>query len=543
MIRMAGLIRCAVLSMICLSLVAACAGHGERKAHKALRPAVSDTQAAQEGDVRLYNAYVQNGRTVRLQIQASTSLTTDIARQALARDFDALYFLLKAAPEAVVRVETVCPSQAGRQAGAIVRYLQEGCNLASGRIMSAGYDSPAVTTCSAVITVTAPHKAVAQQNGVMASRAASPHESRPIPSQEHNRGETPSESPPDMEYTYHFSSGSTSLEKELREGIAAIARRMQADHGLKAVIEGHTDNVGSADNNMLLSYQRALSMQIALITAYGIEPERIQVKGLGEEYPVADNGSPEGRSMNRRVRVVFTSVKPSAAHTAATRTGLPAGEHAVLSSRASSTPLPPYGDSSDVTSPSHDVVGVTFGLTENRGHFVATSLRNTRNNDVQLAKVRYEPLPQNPRRYRIEISVSKCTLWLYEIMSDGSKRLLRPFKVATAKRGTPWPKGEGVVTEIDFDPWWYPTQNMVNRARKLGKRLVPVPPGASDNPMGAFKIHLSHRNAGGAYRIHGTNQPWQIGKRVSLGCIRMHNDEGLELARIIPVGTQVVIGY
>lgn len=160
-----------------------------------------------------------------------------------------------------------------------------------------------------------------------------------------------------------------------------------------------------------------------------------------------------------------------------------------------------------------------------------------------MATTSYTSLHQEPRRFRIEVSISKCTLWLYEILPDGSKKLVRPFQVATAKPGTPWPKGEGRITGIDFSPWWYPTENMKRQARRIGKRLVPVPPGSTRNPMGDVKIMLSHIEDGGAYRIHGTNQPWLIGKRVSLGCIRMRNEEGLELARTVPVGTVVDIQY
>ena len=143
-------------------------------------------------------------------------------------------------------------------------------------------------------------------------------------------------------------------------------------------------------------------------------------------------------------------------------------------------------------------------------------------------------------QYRIEISISQCKLWLYEVFESGEEVLLHTFDVATAREGWPYPKGEGRVVDIQFDPWWHPTANMIRRAAKEGKTLHATRPGSSANPMGAFKIILSHGNG---YRIHGTNKPSQIGKRVSQGCIRMHNDEGLLMARLISVGTEVNIIY
>lgn len=145
------------------------------------------------------------------------------------------------------------------------------------------------------------------------------------------------------------------------------------------------------------------------------------------------------------------------------------------------------------------------------------------------------------REFEIEVSISSCRLWLYISNPDGTRSLARTYDVATAGEGVPVPYGEGFITGIDFNPWWYPTASMINRAQNQGRTLVPVPPGSSANPMGAFKIHLSHGGADGAFRIHGTNRPAQIGSRVSLGCVRMHNDEGLQLAHLVHVGTPVTI--
>jgi OOP family OmpA-OmpF porin len=68
-------------------------------------------------------------------------------------------------------------------------------------------------------------------------------------------------------------------------------------------VEGHTDNVGSNEDNLVLSEERALSC-LEYLLSRGIDPDRMEYRGLGAGKPIADNDSPEGRERNRRV--VFT---------------------------------------------------------------------------------------------------------------------------------------------------------------------------------------------------------------------------------------------
>ncbi|HWI55285.1 MAG TPA: L,D-transpeptidase [Desulfobacteria bacterium] len=81
----------------------------------------------------------------------------------------------------------------------------------------------------------------------------------------------------------------------------------------------------------------------------------------------------------------------------------------------------------------------------------------------------------------------------------------------------------------------------------IGKILTTTPTGTfriinkAPNPGGPFGVMwmgLSRPH----YGIHGTNNPQSIGKQVSKGCVRMHNRDVLELARIVPIGTPVTIG-
>jgi len=146
--------------------------------------------------------------------------------------------------------------------------------------------------------------------------------------------------------------------------------------------------------------------------------------------------------------------------------------------------------------------------------------------------------------YSIEVSVSRCRLYLYKTFPDG-KRLVKEYAAATAKKGLgTYPLGDGYVTKIEFQPAWLPTaySRWYFKVTKNIDLPAFVPPGHPQNYMGSFKIHLSHQTSkGSVYRIHGNNDPSLVGKRVTGGCIRMHNGEGEELARKISVGTKVVI--
>ncbi|MDD2731117.1 MAG: L,D-transpeptidase [Candidatus Portnoybacteria bacterium] len=146
--------------------------------------------------------------------------------------------------------------------------------------------------------------------------------------------------------------------------------------------------------------------------------------------------------------------------------------------------------------------------------------------------------------YSIEVSVSRCRLYLYDI-SAGGKRLVKEYAAATAKKGLGvYPSGNGYVTKIEFQPAWLPTAYSRWYFKTAKNIDLPafIPPGHPQNYMGSFKIHLSHQTSkGSVYRIHGNNDSSLIGKRVTGGCIRLHNGEGEELAGRISVGTKVII--
>ena len=101
----------------------------------------------------------------------------------------------------------------------------------------------------------------------------------------------------------NFDTGKSDIKPESKGIIDQIAALLQAHPELKVSIEGHTDNVGTPQSNKTLSLQRAKSVMNAVVQK-GIAATRLTAVGWGQEKPIADNRSEEGRAKNRRVEIV-----------------------------------------------------------------------------------------------------------------------------------------------------------------------------------------------------------------------------------------------
>ncbi len=100
-----------------------------------------------------------------------------------------------------------------------------------------------------------------------------------------------------------FDSGKWDLKADGTATAKEIVAMLKAAPQLRIAIEGHTDNVGQAAANKTLSDNRAKSVMAALVSG-GIDAKRLSATGFGQEKPVADNRSEEGRAKNRRVELV-----------------------------------------------------------------------------------------------------------------------------------------------------------------------------------------------------------------------------------------------
>jgi len=101
----------------------------------------------------------------------------------------------------------------------------------------------------------------------------------------------------------NFDTGKWDLKADGRATVAEIVTMLKGAPTLRIAIEGHTDNVGQAAANKALSEKRAQSVMAAIV-AGGIDAKRLSAAGVGQERPIADNRSEEGRAKNRRVELV-----------------------------------------------------------------------------------------------------------------------------------------------------------------------------------------------------------------------------------------------
>ncbi|MDA7946960.1 MAG: L,D-transpeptidase [Hyphomicrobiaceae bacterium] len=127
------------------------------------------------------------------------------------------------------------------------------------------------------------------------------------------------------------------------------------------------------------------------------------------------------------------------------------------------------------------------------------------------------------------------------LVSIGDRRL---YKILPGNRAISYPiaipnneafwSGTLPVTRKAVNPSWTPTAQM----RRENPKLPPfVPGGHPRNPMGVRALYLGST----LYRIHGTDAPWLIGRSVSRGCIRMYNEDVIDLYNRTNVGTKVVV--
>lgn len=97
-----------------------------------------------------------------------------------------------------------------------------------------------------------------------------------------------------------FETASAALRDGSREQLAAVAAILAAYPAVKLKLGGYTDNVGDPAANLKLSRERADNVLGALVQL-GVAPDRLSAEGYGEQFPIGDNTTPEGRAMNRRI--------------------------------------------------------------------------------------------------------------------------------------------------------------------------------------------------------------------------------------------------
>jgi lipoprotein-anchoring transpeptidase ErfK/SrfK len=119
--------------------------------------------------------------------------------------------------------------------------------------------------------------------------------------------------------------------------------------------------------------------------------------------------------------------------------------------------------------------------------------------------------------------------YLYLVQGDG--KAMR-YGVGVGRPGFTW-SGTKTITAKKEWPAWTPPPEMLARRPDLPRHME----GGPENPLGARAMYLGSS----LYRIHGSNEPWTIGTNVSSGCIRMRNEDVIDLYGRVGVGTRVVV--
>ena len=137
--------------------------------------------------------------------------------------------------------------------------------------------------------------------------------------------------------------------------------------------------------------------------------------------------------------------------------------------------------------------------------------------------------PQKPGTIVIDTTQN----FLFLVEKNGKARR---YGVGTGKPGFEW-SGTHKITNKREWPDWRPPAEMIKREAAKGRYLPTYLAGGMENPLGARALYIGNTE----YRIHGTNQPWTIGGAVSSGCIRMRNEDVVDLYERVNVGTTVEV--
>jgi lipoprotein-anchoring transpeptidase ErfK/SrfK len=122
---------------------------------------------------------------------------------------------------------------------------------------------------------------------------------------------------------------------------------------------------------------------------------------------------------------------------------------------------------------------------------------------------------------------------LYYVLPGGQAAL---YPVGVGREGFTWTGSNRITRKAEW-PDWRPPQAMIERELRKGKVIPAFMPGGPDNPLGARALYIGSTQ----FRIHGTTQPWSIGRAASSGCIRMFNEHVIELYDQVREGALVVV--
>jgi lipoprotein-anchoring transpeptidase ErfK/SrfK len=165
---------------------------------------------------------------------------------------------------------------------------------------------------------------------------------------------------------------------------------------------------------------------------------------------------------------------------------------------------------------------------------------------IEIPALPLDQIPESHRRQVVAyetdqvpgtIIINPKTKLLYYVV--GKNKAIR-YGIAVGKAGFEW-SGEAIVSEKKPWPTWIPPKEMIARRPELAKFDEVGQPGGPTNPLGARAIYLTSGGRDYGYRIHGTPEWQSIGRNASSGCIRMINQDVLDLYSRIKGGEKVIV--
>lgn len=140
-------------------------------------------------------------------------------------------------------------------------------------------------------------------------------------------------------------------------------------------------------------------------------------------------------------------------------------------------------------------------------------------------------------RAGIVLNIASKRLFYFPEMPDGEPQVVKTYPIGIGRVGWETPLGAASVVAKAVDPVWYVPSSVRREHAEMGDPLPAVVPAGPDNPLGSRVLQL---NLPG-YLIHGTNQPYGVGMRVSHGCVRLYPDNIEDLYELVEVGESVQI--
>ena len=135
------------------------------------------------------------------------------------------------------------------------------------------------------------------------------------------------------------------------------------------------------------------------------------------------------------------------------------------------------------------------------------------------------------------LNVASKRLFYFPAMPEGQPAVVKTYPIGIGRVGWETPLGDTTVVSKAVDPVWYVPQSVRQEHAQMGDPLPSVVPAGPDNPLGSRVLKLDIPG----YLIHGTNQPYGVGMRVSHGCVRLYPENIEYLYELVDIGEPVKI--